>query len=235
MSRRRPSVSLLRPLLLVAVLAGIFATWTWARAGDPALYPARGVGITVHVLDNGFHTDLAIPRAALLARPGPLAEAVRDLPPGDWILVGWGDAKFFVEQTPIQQRLPDGFRAFFRPGNASVVMLDPADRDPALLVTDEARRTLLLSPAALDAMAGRIEASLALEDGRAVIATARPGDDARFFASHEHFWIGYLCNNWTARVLNAAGLPIRPMRAVTSGEVMNTVARAELDSASVRD
>ncbi|MDZ4372431.1 MAG: DUF2459 domain-containing protein [Phenylobacterium sp.] len=241
MSGRHRSSTLLMPLLVVAALAAVAATWTWSRAGDPALYPATDAGVTVHILDNGFHTDLAVPRAALLAQPGPLADAVATLPPGDWILIGWGDAKFYVEQTPIQQRLPDGLRAFFRPGNASVVMLDPAQRDPALLFAEDGRASLMLSRAGFAAMARRIENSLALTDRRAVVVTARPGDDARFFASHEHFWIGYLCNNWTARVLNAAGLPIRPMRAVTSGEVMNTVTRnmgptiVKLDTAARRD
>jgi hypothetical protein len=87
-------------------------------------------------------------------------------------------------------------------------------------------RTLILSPAAFAAMTGRVENSLALENGRVRLSTARPGAGAHFFASHEHFWIGYLCNSWTARVLNAAGLDIRPMRAVTAGEVVATVDRA---------
>lgn len=240
MSGRRSS-TLLLPLLAVTALAAVAASWTWAREGDPSLYPARQGGVTVHILDNGFHTDLAVPRAALLAQSGPLADAVATLPAGDWILIGWGDAKFYVEQTPIQQRLPDGLRAFFRPGNASVVMLDPAQRDPALLSAEDGRASLTLSPAGFAAMARRIEQSLALTDGRAVVVTARPGDDARFFASREHFWIGYLCNNWTARVLSAAGLSIRPMRTVTSGEVMTTVTRAagqesvQLDTATRRD
>ena len=64
---------------------------------------------------------------------------------------------------------------------------------------------------------------------------SRPGDDARFFAGHEHFWIGHLCNHWSARVLNAAGLPVRPLRAVTSAEVMRTVGEAvKLDSGAPR-
>jgi uncharacterized protein (TIGR02117 family) len=227
--RRRRTRSGLTPLVAAALLAGLAALWTWTAPGDPALWPAGPgqPGVEVHLLDNGFHTDLAVPRAALEARPGPLAEAVRDLPPGDWILIGWGDARFYVDQSPIGDRLPDGARAFFRPGNASVVMLDPAQRDPRALFAEDGRRSFRLSRAGFEAMAGHIEASLALSDGRARVAAAREGDDARFFASHEHFWIGRLCNHWSAGVLNAAGLPIRPWRAFTSAEVMATVARAD--------
>lgn len=225
------------PLIVIALLGAAAALWTWTAPGDPALWPASATdaGVEVQVLDNGFHTDLAVPRAALEARTGPLAEAVRGLPPGDWVLIGWGDARFYVDQSPIGNRLPDGARAFFRPGNASVIMLDPAQRDPRDLVAADRRRDLRLSAAGFDAMATHIEASLDLEHGRARIAAARGGDDARFFASHEHFWIGRLCNHWSADVLNAAGLPARPLRSVTSSEVMATVERAQLDTEASRD
>jgi len=227
----------LGPLVTAMVVSAIAALWTWTAPGDRALWPAAAAdgGVEIKVLDNGFHTDLAVPRAALEARSGPLAEAVRALPPGDWILIGWGDAKFYVDQSPIGDRLPDGVRAFFRPGNASVIMLDPAQRDPRDLVAADRRRSLRLSTAGFKAMADHIEASLALEDGHARIAAARDGDDARFFASHEHFWIGRLCNHWSAGVLNAAGLPVRPFRSITSSEVMATVERAQLDTAAARD
>ena len=233
MSRR--DRTLVVPLLLAAVLGGAAAGWTWTRPADPALAPTGGQGIAVHILDNGFHTDLAVPRAVLEARAGPLGEAVRSLAPGDWILIGWGDAKFYVDQRPIGDRLPDGLRAFFRPGNASVIMLDPERTDPRLRFAPEGRAALTLSPAGFNRMADRIEHSLKLADGHARIAAARPGDDARFFASRETFWIGYLCNHWSARVLNAAGLQVRPLRSATSAEVMATVRAAELDRPPSQD
>ena len=67
-------------------------------------------------------------------------------------------------------------------------------------------------------------------------AEARPGDEARFYKRRETFWIGHLCNHWTAQLLSAAGLPIRPFRAATSGEVMRTADRAaKLDFEAARD
>lgn len=234
--RRRREQTLLVPLLMAAALGWIAAGWTWTRAATPALAPRPGDEVvTVHLLDNGFHTDLAVPRAALVATPGPLAEAAATLAPGDWVLIGWGDAKFYVDQRPIGDRLPDGFRAFFRPGNASVVMLDPEMADPRDRFTEHGRVALSLSRAGFGTMMRRVEASLALRDGRARIAAARPGDDARFFASNETFSIAYLCNHWSARVLNAGGLAVRPLRSVTSSEVMTTVRRAELDTGSAQD
>lgn len=210
----------LRWLIAGSGLAAVAALWTWTAPGRPDLADLQGPRVPVQLLNNGFHTDLVAPRQVFERRAGPLADAVRGLAPGDWVVIGWGDAKFYVETSPIADRLPDGARAFFRPGNASVVMLDPAQTDPGPEYAPSQRRTLQLSPAAFDAMADRIEDSLALTDGRARVVARRSGDDARFFASRETFWIGYLCNNWTARALNAGGLAVRPMRSVTAGEVM---------------
>ena len=225
---------------LIAVLIGLIAAlWTLTRPGDPALYPATPgeAGVTVYLLDNGFHTDLAVPRAALMEGGGALAEATASLAPGDWVLVGWGDATFYVDQSPISGRLVDGARAFFRPGNASVVMLDPEARDPARRFRAEDRQALRLSSAGMAALRERVEASLMTDaTGLPVLAAARAGDDARFFQSRETFWIGHLCNHWTAELLSAAGLPVRPYRSLTSGEVMRTADRAaKLDFEAARD
>ncbi|RZJ30251.1 MAG: DUF2459 domain-containing protein [Brevundimonas sp.] len=217
-----------RRFMVAALIGAVAAVWTWTAPGDPALWPARSDGAVIEasLLDNGFHTDLALPRAALEARGGPLADAVRGLAPGDWILIGWGDAKFYVEQSPIGDRLPDGARAFFRPGNPSVVMLDPTQHDPRALYAEDGRRDFRLSQTGFEALAARIEASLDLSGGAPRLIAARPGDDARFFASHEHFWIGRLCNHWTADVLNAGGMDTRPFRSILSSEVVATVDRA---------
>ena len=232
---RRPHTGL--GLILAAALVGFAgALWTWTAPGDLALWRAAPgtPAVELHLLDNGFHTDLAVPRAALESRPGPLAEAVRALPAGDWILIGWGDAKFYVDQSPMEGRLPDGLRAFFRPGNASVIMLDPARRDPRALFAGDGRRSFRLTPAGFEALAAHVEASLDLSSGGPRIAAARAGDDARFFASRETFSISHLCNHWTAGVLNAAGLPVRPFRSIVSSELLAAIDRAELDTAAPR-
>lgn len=223
-------------LLAAGLLGLVAALWTWTRPGDPALFTASAQGgLTVHLLNNGFHTDLAVPRAALEIGGGPLAQASRSVGPGDWILIGWGDARYFTDARPMEHRIPDGLRAFFWPGNPSVIMLDPEAGDPSLRFPADRRRTLSLSAQALAGLRGRIEQSLVLTDGAPRVAVTRPDPGAWFFASREPFWIGYLCNSWTARVLNAAGLPIRPMRAVTAGEILSTVDRAQLDRESPED
>lgn len=228
MRRRRHRTGLGR-FALAALIGLVAALWTWTRPGDVALWRGAGTPVPVMVLDNGFHTDIAVPRAALRGEGGPLTSAVDRLGPGDWVRVGWGDARFYVETSPIGSRLPDGARAFFRPGNASVVMLDPEPEAPGFALDE--RETLSLPPAAFGRLRDRIEASLETPPR---VAARRRGDNAQFFASREHFWIGNLCNHWTAGLLAAAGLEVRPLRAVTSGEVMRSARRhvRHLDSMS---
>ncbi|WP_313575798.1 DUF2459 domain-containing protein [Brevundimonas sp.] len=219
--------------VLIGLLAGV---WTAQRPGDPALFPAASseTTIVVHLIDNGFHTDLAVPRVALAAGDDALAQAVRALPPGDWVRVGWGDSVFYVEQGAISGRLPDGARAFFKPGgNPSVVMVDPDPVDPARF-PETARATVALSPEGFAALRKRVAASLRLDkEGRAVVSAQRDGDDAVFYASGETFWVGHLCNHWTAEVLNAGGLSMPMARSLTSGAVMRAVRQAEQSAAEL--
>ena len=228
---------MMRGLLLAALIGAVAALLTWTKPGDATPTGAPDT-LVVQVLDNGFHTDLAVPREALVRRGGPLARAVAGLAPGDWILSGWGDARFYVDRSPIADRLPDGARAFLRPGNPSVVMLDPVTADPRLSYSEDSA-ALTLTQAQFDRLAARVEASLDLSDGAPRIATARPDDDARFFASRETFSILHLCNHWTAAVLNAGGVPVRPVQSITSAEVMRSVRAAErerkLDMSPSRD
>lgn len=218
-------------LLVLAALGGALAAFaTWTRPGAPL---AQGHGddvrppVPVILLDNGFHSDLAVPRSVLAARPGPLGDAVRSLQPGDWIRVGWGDARFYVEQGPIWKRLPDGARAFFRPGNASVLMLDPSAVDPRETTPAASQAVLMLQASRFDQMAHRIEASLALKDGSARLAASRPGDDAQFFASRETFSILHLCNHWTAEMLHSAGVATRPAHGFFSSEGLRSIKDAQ--------
>ena len=69
----------LRTLWVATALALLLAGMgSWTRLPDPDLVRADGTeGVEIWVLDNGFHTDLAVPRAALEARAGPLGDAVR--------------------------------------------------------------------------------------------------------------------------------------------------------------
>lgn len=193
----------------MALLLAVFGV---QKRADPALWPPADGGerVTVYLVDNGYHSNLVFPRAPLAARGGPAATAIESLEAGDWISVGWGDERFYTETGFDFRRAMDGLRALFAPGNASVTMFEPMDRAP-----DRVWRTgvikLEVSRAGFEAMARRIDASLRLKDGALLPGPRGENPHARFFKSSETFSILKLCNHWAAGVLNAGGLPVRPV------------------------
>jgi hypothetical protein len=205
--------------ILIAGLVGVvLGLVSWSESG-PDL-PLNGPGaVPVRVDSNGFHTDLVMDRAPLIARGGPLAELVAGLGPGEAVRIGWGDARFYVDQSPITARLPDGVRALFAPDNPSVVMLSPLNRVSPVSNPDR-QVELNLSPDAFEALAARIEASLDLPGGAPRLSATAPDGRTRFYASTETFWIGRMCNRWTAEVLEATGLTVHPGRTLVAGSVL---------------
>lgn len=195
-----------------ALLAYIAAVCVTASPGEKALYPAApGDQATIYVINNGFHTDIAVPFAAIEARGGPLARAASAAPQAPWTVVGWGDASFYTAKGVSFARLGDGLRALFKPGNASVVRIFGISRDPALAYAPGVATPVKLSAAGLEKMLGRMEGSLRVTGDSPVRASARTTPDEAFFDSVEHFSILRLCNHWTSDMLAAAGLPMTPM------------------------
>jgi uncharacterized protein (TIGR02117 family) len=191
--------------LASGALAGLLVVWALStvRPREPALYPAPpgGPAVVVYLIDNGFHTDLALPRARIAAGDGALARAAQRLPASEWISVGWGDAAFYAGTGASLARALDGLRALFAPNNPAVLHLYGFEGRPDRVYANVT--PLRLSQAGFDRMAARIDAAFAPGPRLALPASGHTA----FFASAEHFSILKLCNHWTGEVLHAAGLP----------------------------
>lgn len=207
-------------MLGLAVLLGGLSLF-WRVEPEPLKPSAADEGrVQVYLVDNGFHTDWVFPRAAFTTQDGALADAVMEQKAGDWVYVGWGDARFFVEEGPIKARWRDGLRALLARSNPSVLRLRTG-RSPLEVYGEQKRVGLNLTPTAYDRLVRHIEAGMVTEpDGAAVLAAHRSGDGTRFYAHREAFWIGHLCNHWSLQGLSAAGQTVWPLRPMTSGEVL---------------
>jgi uncharacterized protein (TIGR02117 family) len=200
-----------REVVAIALLLLVLLTLATAKGGDPALYPPKaGQTQTIFLIDNGFHSDLALPRAAILAHGGPLARAAAAVGPAPWVMVGWGDARFYEATTPWQGRVLDGVRAAFG-GRPTVVHLQGVGERPNL-----AWRTgvhpIALSDAGLAALLARADRAFAVDaDGAPIVVTVPRDPGEAFFRSGEGFSLVHLCNHWTAELLGAAGLPTTPV------------------------
>lgn len=190
-------------ILLVLLLV----TTCTARPGDPTLYPPRGETVSVFLIDNGYHTDIALPGELLMRTGGETAQAAQQLTPRAWVLAGWGDQRFYVEQGPWADRAPDGLRALFMPGNPSAIRLTGVSKNP-LLIYGDAAVEVKVSRQSFEQMVARIDRSFA-DDLQHANAPKKPHQ--LFFRSVETFSILHLCNHWTAEVLSAGGLGVTPV------------------------
>jgi uncharacterized protein (TIGR02117 family) len=195
-------------VLLLLILAGL-AT---ARTGNATLYPARpGDGVRLYLVDNGFHTDLAIPRTEILQHGGQTARATASATGAAWVLIGWGDERFYEAQGPWSQRIPDGLRALFAPDNRSVVHIE-GSVDPLKLSWRDDVHPIVVSRAGLAALLHRLDGTFRMGPGDAPIRDPAPADAGEaYFESNETFSLLHLCNHWTAELLSAAGLPTTPV------------------------
>ena len=193
-----------------ALLAWILAT---ARGRDAALFPpAAGAGAQIYLIDNGFHTDLALPRASVLARGGALAEAAAATTPDPWIVVGGGDERFYTQSGFTAARVADALRALFWPGNPSVLRIEGLPLAPDRVYVRSAVQPIRVSDAGLARLEARVDRSFALgPNGRPEPGSRSEDADRRFFRSGEHFSALHICNHWTSELLNAAGLPTTPV------------------------
>jgi hypothetical protein len=109
------------------------------------------------------------------------------------------------------ERVGDGLRALFWPGNKSVIRFTGLNVQPDKAYQSTDAATLALSPEGFEAMARSIEASFAAAPGEALTSSGMRDMPGVFFPSRESFSALRMCNNWTSDQLSAAGLPTTPM------------------------
>ena len=198
-----------------ALLAALLA----ACAGPPGSEQAASAAPPRHaayVVRRGWHTDIALSRAAILAT-GAMPEAA-DFPDAPLLEFGWGDRAYYMAAAP-------------GPGLALRAALAPT---PAVLhvapvwgfAPGADRAPLTVSPAALDALIRAVAASFE-RSGADAAAPLGPGlpAGAWFYPATGRFHLFNTCNSWTARMLAAAGLAVEPGGPPTAGALMRQVRR----------
>lgn len=202
-------------LMIIGVLIAALVLFTifTARPGDSRLYPgaAGEAKTTVYLVENGFHSNLVVPREALFAKPHAAALAAAMATDKAWVSIGWGDAKFYTHQGFGVLRALSGLRSLLMPGNRAVVHMEGLASTPDRVYAGGVH-PLQVSAAGLERILGRVDKSLAVDsDGQPQRTDGPRTPDEGFFHSIEHFSLTHLCNHWTADLLDAAGLPTTPV------------------------
>jgi len=201
----------------------------YTRPGDPALYPARPgePAVTLYLVNNGYHTNLAIPRERVIARGGPSAQALAALPPEPWVMAGFGDAEFYRERGAGLGRFGSALRALFAPNNPALINLEMLEAPPPRLFAARNVAPVTLSEPGFEKLMAELDRSFELEDGRVVDAgpgVERP-NDSRFYEASLSFSFKRICNHWVANLLDEAGVPVRPVAATHPNGLIADVKR----------
>ncbi|HEY1753085.1 MAG TPA: DUF2459 domain-containing protein [Caulobacteraceae bacterium] len=161
-----------REIIVAALLVLLLAAVTTARSADHALYPAKaGDAVAIYLIDNGFHSDIAVSRAAIAAHGGPIAAAAARTSPDAWMMIGWGDAKFYEATSDWTGRVPDALRAALG-GRPTVVHLQGVWGEPGQVFRSGVK-AIPVSPAGLDALLSRADRSFVLGPAGALTVQER--------------------------------------------------------------
>jgi len=156
-------------------------------------------GVRIFLVDNGVHTDLALPAEAL-AR---LVRATDLRVPGHanagHVLVGWGDRDFYLNTPSWWELNPLRAASALVGAGKTVVHVShiPEPRAGARV------RALILRPEEYARLVAYVRATLT--DGPAVSGY---GPNDAFYPARGGYSAIRTCNQWTANALKAAGIKI---------------------------
>ena len=191
--------------LLVLPLAYLLAACVLGNiVREPQRHGAHA--ITIYLLDNGVHTDLALPLAndtfdwTGVINPND-ARDLRFFP--TYVAFGWGDRAFYLE-TP-QWRDLNLTTAWNAISGQGATVIHATYLPPLRASANSIAITVSLEE--YQALAASIRASFQQDDnGRARAIGRAYGDNDAFYAARGSYSLFATCNSWTNRQLKAAGL-----------------------------
>jgi len=182
-----------------------------ASAGEP-------VETVVAVVDRGWHTDIALPAAAMT---GALARLRDAFPGAQYLIFGFGDKVYYMarEETFL------GTLAALFPG-AAVVLVTGLRVPPEEAFGADHVVTLGVSCAARGRVAAFIAETLAKPPGGTLARLdGGPYPGSLFYAANQSYDALHDCNRWTVAALRSAGLAVEPDGVFFAGQAMGAARR----------
>lgn len=194
------------------IAAALLALPLIGRADD-----AAGQPVNVHVVGNGWHAGLILPAPVLNDHVPALRER---FPKAVHYEIGWGDLGFYQAREVTVGLAIEAL--FASKGSLLHVVGLPGPLAPYLKGADAAETCV--PPAQLEQMVRLIAQAFVLDDNGQPLPSG-PGlyGDSQFYKAHGGYSLLHTCNRWTAAVLQAGGLEIRPRISLTASSVLSTV------------
>lgn len=201
---------------LAAVLL-LVLTGCGGPAPPPAAAPDEGpADHVVHVVSNGWHTGIVVPRDAL----GDMVPEAGDFPEAAWFEFGWGDREYYPAESP---DVGMALSAVLVPTPA-VVHLAGFDAVPRRHGPDDVTIALPVSAEGLARLVAALDAAFDRGEGARAEAIA-PGLYATslFYPAHGEFHLFNTCNTWVAQRLQAARPELDARGVQTAGDLTGRV------------
>jgi len=190
-----------------------------AGCGVPAARPVTDqTEHRIWVVHHGHHSGIVVRAADVPSQAWP---ARRDFPQAEFLEIGWGDRAYYMASAP---GLWMGVRALLVP-TLGVLHVAAFHGPPERTFVAAGIAEVRLTASGFTALVRAVREShehLPTAEGQnlsqAWPSPLGPGlyGASLFYASHERFHLFKTCNVWTAGVLTAAGVPLRPTVALTA-------------------
>ncbi len=203
---------------LVAAFAWLVCVGSLPTCAEaPPLPPAGNEPRThaVHVVSNGWHTAIVVPRPEL-ALTGLLPEA-DDFRDAAFLEFGWGDRVYYPAK---EKTLGMTLKAALIPTPAVMHMAGLA-RAPELTHAESEVVRVALTEGGFRHLVRAIDGDFKRsEGGRAEPISRGLYPSSNFYDARGRFHLFNTCNTWTARKLRAGGVNLSPSGIVTADELM---------------
>lgn len=216
LSRRFTRIFFGLPLTVLGLAAILDRAAPNARAGASAAAPAPvSRQRFIQVVSHGWHTGIIVRRADI--PPGCGWPALPEFAREEYLEVGWGSREFYMAR---RFTLPLVLRTVLTATPSAVHVAGFRGPSDAGTPRSESLRLAISAPG-LRALCEQIGKTFS-RDAQGRVLDLGPGlyGHSRFYRANGLYSLPNNCNPWTARVLRAAGYPVRGPSSLTSGGVM---------------
>lgn len=164
----------------------------------------------VYVINNGWHASFVVKQEDIPAEVWPERN---DFPDATYLEVGWGDKDYYMSPG---FNLWYAFKALFWPTASVLHIVGFSDPIEGFFPESEVIR-IDLSLDGFERLCKYVHESYA-HDARGNPIPVGPGlyENSLFYLSEEKYHLFKTSNVWTAKALQSAGVPVRPLFSITA-------------------
>ncbi len=170
--------------------------------------------VTLFVVSHGWHTGIVIKGDDITNNE--LSFLDEHLGKSKYYEIGWGD-KGFYEAKEITSKIT--MQAIFWP-TESVMHIVSLPEEPSKYFLQSKIIAVNVSKNGLSKLEEAIASSFKRENGNIIKTKSGLYGNSLFFKGNGNYHITNTCNTWTAKMLEAAGVPISPFLTLTAGNIM---------------